>query len=167
MLRFLARKVINLEHNLPDSLGGGEAFLEELPFGLQFHLCKLIWSNHLIIIWSLTKYFLFNLRGECTCWVSLWPGGEYGGSLPLSGGLSGNACLKRKYRITNEHKNICILVSTIFPHKFLKIVTLKEHLYTYYIKKKKKERCIKPWSAYEYLKTCKVSNDLIHTRLIF
>jgi len=26
--------------------------------------------------------------------VSLCPGGEYGGSLPLSGGLSGNACLK-------------------------------------------------------------------------
>lgn len=33
MLRFLARRVINLEHNLPDSLGGEEAFLEELPFG--------------------------------------------------------------------------------------------------------------------------------------
>lgn len=53
MLRFLARKVINLEHNLPDSLGGGEAFLEELPFGLQFHLCKLInliesFDNHLV-----------------------------------------------------------------------------------------------------------------------
>lgn len=50
MLRFLARKVINLEHNLPDSLGGGEAFLEELPFGLQFMQINLIESfdNHLV-----------------------------------------------------------------------------------------------------------------------
>lgn len=36
MLRFLARRVINLEHNLPDFPDGEEAFLEELPFGLQF-----------------------------------------------------------------------------------------------------------------------------------
>lgn len=41
MLRFLARRVINLEHNLPDSLGGEEAFLEELPFGLQIFVCKI------------------------------------------------------------------------------------------------------------------------------
>lgn len=37
-------------------------------------------------------------RGECTCWVSLCPGGEYGGSLPLSGGLSGSACLEETRR---------------------------------------------------------------------
>ena len=92
MLRFLARRVINLEHNLPDSLGGEEAFLEELPFGLQIFVCESIFDQYLLCG---AKLFSLNLRGECTCWVSLWPGGEYGGSLPLSGGLSGNACLKK------------------------------------------------------------------------
>ena len=41
------------------------------------------------------RYIELYSRGECTCWEDSCPGGEYGGSLPLSGGLSGNACLTR------------------------------------------------------------------------
>lgn len=51
MLRFLAKRVINLEHNLLDSLGGEEAFLEELSFDLQFHL-QINLRNRLIIIFD-------------------------------------------------------------------------------------------------------------------